>query len=119
MNIRIIKNEAQHAEALGKLASLMNSCPPAGSEAEGDLELLALVIEDYERKMFPIEAPTPLEAIEFRMEQAGLNARDMVPYLGSPSKVSEVLNGKRALSLTMIRKLSEGLGIPAEVLLAV
>ena len=78
--------------------------------------MLSLLIHHYEEKHFPIGLPSPVDAIRFRMEQQGLKARDLVPYLGSPSKVSEVLSGRRRLSLTMIRNLT-GLGIPAAVLL--
>ena len=86
--------------------------------AEGDeLELLLLLIETYEEKEFPIGLPDPIEAVRFRMEQANLKQKDLVPIFGSKGKVSEVLNGKRDLSLTMIRKLVTELGIPAEVLL--
>ena len=85
---------------------------------EGDeLELLLLLVETYEKKEFPIDLPNPIEAISFRMEQGKLKPKDLIPIFGSKSKVSEVLNGKRELSLTMIRKLVSDLGIPAEVLL--
>ena len=72
----------------------------------------------YEPKAFPIGLPDPLAAIQFRMEQQGLKAKDLIPYFGSASKVSEVLSGKRRLSVTMMRNLVEGLGIPAKVFLA-
>jgi HTH-type transcriptional regulator/antitoxin HigA len=87
-----------------------------GSADFEELELLTLLIEKYEDEHYPIDCPDPVEAIKFRMEQQGLSARDMIPYLGSQSKVSEVLNHKRPLSLAMIHALSQGLGIPAEVL---
>jgi HTH-type transcriptional regulator/antitoxin HigA len=74
-------------------------------------------VELYEEKAYRINLPDPITAIRFRMEQQGLKAKDMVPYIGSAPKVSEVLSGKRRLSLTMIRNLVNGLGIPAEVLL--
>jgi HTH-type transcriptional regulator/antitoxin HigA len=90
-----------------------------GSPDEDELRLLGLLVEHYEQEHYPIGSPTPLEAIEFFMNQNNLTNADMVKYLGSPSKVSEVLSGKRALSKTMIRKLVEGLGIPAEILLEV
>ena len=80
-------------------------------------ELLLLLVETYEEAAFPIDLPEPVAAIRFRMEQQELKPKDLVPYIGSKSKVSEVLNGRRPLSLTMIRKLVTGLGIPAEVLL--
>lgn len=115
---KLIKTPEDHAEALHRLDELMARDPAVGS-AEGDeLELLAHLIEDYEKQKYDLGFPTPVEAIRFRMEQQGLKAKDLVSYLGSPSKVSEVLNGKRPLTLTMIRRLHEGLGIPAEVLIA-
>ena len=80
------------------------------------IDLLATLVEVYEEKHFPMESPDPVEAILFRMEQQALKQRDLVPYIGSKSKVSEVLSRKRPLSLNMIRALSEGLGIPAEIL---
>ncbi len=88
-----------------------------GSADEEALELWGLLIREYEKEHYPIELPDPIDAILFRMEQAGLKPKDLIPYIGSQSKVSEVLNRKRRLSLTMIRALQQGLGIPAEVLL--
>jgi HTH-type transcriptional regulator / antitoxin HigA len=82
-----------------------------------ELELLAAVVELYEDKVYPIEPPSPLAAIRFRIEQQGLKPKELVPYIGSAPKVSEVPSGKRPLSLAMIRQLVKGLGIPAEVLL--
>lgn len=117
IQIKIIKCESDYTEALGRLSSLMDAVP--GSPEEDDLELLSLVIEKYEEEHFPIDLPDPVEAIKFRMEQQGLTRKDLVQYIGSQSKVSEVLNRKRPLSLAMIRALHDGLGIPAEVLLQV
>lgn len=115
---KLIKTPADHAEALRRLDELM-ACNPATGTANGnELELLAHLIEDYERQHHELGFPSPVEAIRFRMDQQGLKPKDLVPYLGSPSKVSEILNGKRPLTLTMIRRLHEGLGIPAEVLIA-
>ena len=78
---------------------------------------MATLVEAYEKIHFPSEDPTPIEAIEFQMDQLGLKPKDLVPYVGSRSKVSEVLSGKRSLSLNMIRALSEALDIPADVLI--
>ena len=117
MKAKIIKTEAEYDEALKRLEVLMDAKP--GSPEEEELELVGLLVEHYEEEHYPIGPPTPLGAIEFFMDQKGLTNADMVQYLGSPSKVSEVLSGKRALSKTMIRKLVEGLGIPAEILLEV
>jgi HTH-type transcriptional regulator/antitoxin HigA len=112
---KVIKTEADYREALAHLETLMDAAP--NSPAEEELELLAVLIEEYEKDKCPIGLPDPIEAIKFRMEQQGLTRKDLVPYIGSQSKVSEVLNGKRPLSLSMIRNLEKGLGIPAEVLL--
>lgn len=116
--MKIIKTPEAHSAALAELEKIMIKNPVPGSSAADRLELLALLVEDYEKKHFPIPAPSPVEAILFRMEQEGLNRSDLVPFIGPKSKVSEVLGKKRPLSLTMIRKLHRGLGIPAEILLA-
>ncbi|MCJ7624815.1 MAG: ImmA/IrrE family metallo-endopeptidase, partial [Anaerolineaceae bacterium] len=115
MKIKIIKTEAEYQEALEYIESLMDSTP--GSPEEEILDVLSLLIEKYEQEHYPIDLPDPIEAIRFRMEQQGLTQKDMRRYIGSQSKVSEVLNYKRQLCLSMIRSLYEGLGIPAEVLL--
>jgi HTH-type transcriptional regulator/antitoxin HigA len=81
------------------------------------LDILSLLIHDYEDRVFPIDKPDPLAAIRFRMAQQGLTKKDLVPFLGSPSRVSEVLSGRRSLSLKMIRALVRGLRVPAEILL--
>lgn len=116
MNPKILKTENEYREALSRVEGLMDAEP--GTPDGDDLELWSMLVEDYEERHFPIPMPDPISAIRFRMEQAGLRDGDLAPYLGNKSKVSEVLNGKRPLSLTMIRKLHEGLGIPAEVLLS-
>lgn len=115
--IKIIKTEQDHTEAMERLLALMDADPAEGSEEENELEVLAVLIEQYESEHFPPDLPDPVEAIKFRMDQQGLTQKDMKPYIGSASKVSEVLNGKRPLSLAMIRKLHVGLGIPANVLI--
>jgi HTH-type transcriptional regulator/antitoxin HigA len=113
MKIRILKNEADYEAALAEIEKIMVSPRPDADR----LELLALLVSDYEDKNYPIYMPDPVEAITFRMEQMGLTRKDLERYIGSRSKVSEVMSGKRRLSLSMIRALHEGLGIPAEVLL--
>jgi HTH-type transcriptional regulator / antitoxin HigA len=115
MEIKILKTEEEYEAALERIEALMEAEP--GSPEGEELELLALLVEKYEDEHYPISLPGPVEAIKFRMDQEGLEPKDMIPYLGSQSKVSEVLNYKRPLSLAMIRALHEGLGIPAEVLL--
>ncbi|MCC5875579.1 MAG: hypothetical protein JJU11_05105 [Candidatus Sumerlaeia bacterium] len=115
MMVKIIRTEADYEEAMGRLEELLDA--PAGSPEAEELEVLSLLLADYEERAFPMDFPDPVAAIRFRMEQQGLAPRDLVPYLGSPSRVSEVLNGQRRLSLNMIRRLVDGLGIPAEVLI--
>ncbi|MDD2897838.1 MAG: ImmA/IrrE family metallo-endopeptidase [Desulfuromonadaceae bacterium] len=112
---KIIKNETDYEAALGRIDELMDADPETA--AGDELELLVTLVEMYESKAHPIDLPDPIEAIAFRMEQAGLKQKDLIPYIGSRSKVSEVLSRQRPLSIAMMRKLHEGLGIPADVLL--
>lgn len=116
--IKVLKTDDEHAQAMERLIELLDLNPKEGSNKENELDLLALVIEKYEENRFPIENPSPVEAIKFRMEQEGLTQRDLIPYIGSLPKVSEVLNEKRKLSLNMVKKLSSGLGISADILIA-
>lgn len=113
MHLKIIKTEADYETALSRVDDLMSAEP--GTLEFDELEVMSLLVERYETDNHPIELPTPLEAIEFRMDQAGLKQRDLIPYIGSSSKVSEVLAGKRPLTLAMMKALHRGLGIPAEV----
>ncbi|MBN1621851.1 MAG: hypothetical protein JW871_04590 [Endomicrobiales bacterium] len=115
MTTRLIKNEEDYNLALSRIEELMDA--EQGTDEMDELELLTALVEMYEQKQYPIDWPDPVEAIKFRMEQMGLAQKDMVPYFGSKSKVSEVLNGKRPLTLSMMRELNKGLGIPAEILL--
>jgi HTH-type transcriptional regulator/antitoxin HigA len=115
MKPKVIKTEEEHQIALSKVESLMDAEPGTAKEAE--LELWSLLVENYEREHHAIDLPDPVEAIRFRMEQRGMRAVDMVPYFSSKSRVSEVLGRKRPLTLSMIRALSAGLHIPAEVLI--
>ncbi len=115
MTPKILKTEDDYRAALERVGEIMDATP--GTPDGDELELLATLARLYEGKNSPIDPPDPIEAIKFRMEQAGLTRKDLIPYIGSLSKVSEVLNRKRTLSLKMIRSLHSGLGIPAEVLL--
>jgi HTH-type transcriptional regulator/antitoxin HigA len=114
---KVLKSAKDYDAAMARIDELFASKP--GTKAGDELELLLLLVETYERVAFPIDWPTPIEAIRFRMEQSNLKPKDLIPILGSKSKVSEVLSGKRDLSLAMIRKLVERLGIPANILLQV
>ncbi|MFT7670469.1 MAG: HTH-type transcriptional regulator/antitoxin HigA [Planctomycetota bacterium] len=113
---KLVKTEEEYDDALGRIGELMSA--GRGTPEGDELELLATLVELYEKKHWAIAPPNPIEAIKFRMEQQGLSRRDLVPYIGSANRVSEILNGKRSLSLKMIQRLHEGLGIPADSLLA-
>lgn len=114
MQPKIIKTEAEYEAALRKVESLMDAEP--GSPEEDALELWSLLVERYEEEQHAIDLPDPIEAIRFRMEQEGLRQKDLQKYLPNKSRISEILNRKRPLSLSMIRSLHRGLGIPADVL---
>ena len=116
--VKVIKTHRDYDAAVVRLSTLMDENMAPGSSKEAELELLALVIESYERSKVEPVVPDPIEAILFRMDQLGLKKVDLVPYMGSLPKVSEVLARKRPLNLAMIRKLHHELGIPADVLLA-
>jgi HTH-type transcriptional regulator/antitoxin HigA len=118
MRLKVIETDAQHEEALVMLEKMIDSDPVSGSVKAENLEVLAVLIESYEDSHFPMDEPDPIEAIKFRMDQMELTNKDMIPYFGSKARVSEVLNGKRHLSLAMIRKLHKSLGVPAKILLA-
>ena len=116
MQTRLIKTSAEYERAIEELESLIALDPAANSDEADRLHLLALLIESYESQNFPIELPSPIEAIKFRMEEQQLKPRDLIPFIGSRSKVSEVLSGKRPLTVAMIRALHNGLDIPLNVL---
>ena len=115
--LRPIRSESTYREYLGIIDQLVDC--EENSQEEELLELVSILVENYEAKHYPIEAPDPLEAIKLRMEEQGLKRKDMIDYFGSASRVSEVLNRKRPLTLEMIRKIHRGLGISAETLIAV
>lgn len=119
MNIKVIKSSDEYSQAMARIFALMALDLKADSKEGSELELLALVVEDYERKIVPPAVTDPVEAILFRMDQMKLARKDLESYIGSVSKVSEVLSRKRPLSLSMIRRLHKGLGIPADVLIGV
>lgn len=119
MNIHPIRTEDDYRTALRELSAYFDSEPAPGTEDGDRFEILATLVEVYEARHFPIEAPDPIEAIRFRMEQAGLTVKDLVPSIGKPNRVYEVLNRKRGLTVQMIRNLHRDLGIPAESLIGV
>jgi HTH-type transcriptional regulator/antitoxin HigA len=117
MDIRPLRTEGDYKAALAAVSVLVDA-DPAPDTPEGDaLEILSMLVEHYESEHFPLENPDPIEAIKFRMEQQGLSVPDMQPFIGNANRVYEVLNGKRTLSLAMIRRLHAGLHIPAEILI--
>lgn len=118
MNVKVIQNKEEYDAAMQHLDTLMDRNPVPGSDEDNELQLLALVIEKYEESLVPPIKTDPVNAILFRMDQMGLSRKDLENYIGSPSKVSEVLARKRPLSLSMIRSLHHGLGIPADLLIA-
>lgn len=115
MKIRLISTEADYEEALAEIRRLWRA-EPGGPQAD-TLELLAMLAHRYEREKEPLPALDPIDAILFRMDQAGLSRKDLVPIFGTAGRVSEVLRRKRPLSLEMIRKLHFKLGIPLESLI--
>ncbi|TDR45696.1 HTH-type transcriptional regulator/antitoxin HigA [Tahibacter aquaticus] len=117
MNVKIIKGAKDYEAAMARLSALMSLNFKPNSKEENELELLALVVQDFERQTVPPIQTDPIESILFRMDQMQLSRKDLIPYIGSNSKVSEVLSRKRPLSLPMIRRLNRGLGIPADILI--
>lgn len=114
MQIRPIKTVEDNNAALARIEQLWDAEP---NTPEGDeLDVLATLVSAFEEESFPIEAPDPIEAIKFRMEQQGLEDKDLVQFLGQRSRVTEVMNRQRRLSITMIRKLNAGLKIPLDCL---
>lgn len=115
MDINLIKTEKDYNQALERLELIFNA--KKGSPEGDELELLGILIDQYENEYFPIDLPDPIEAIKFRMEQMGYNQNDLAKIVGLKSRASEILNRKRKLSLEMIRRLHTSLNIPTEVLI--
>ncbi len=115
MKIAPIHNEKDYHNALERLEVIFDS--KKGTEQGDELEILSILIDNYENKNFPIGMPDPIEAIKFRMEQMGMKQKDLAEIVGFKSRVSEILNKKRKLTLEMVRKLNVNLHIPTEVLI--
>ena len=115
MDVKVIKTEEDYNKAMNIIDSLIDS--PVGSEEAERLELLSILVEDYENKHYKIEAPDPIEAIKQRAEQLGLTRKDLERSIGSRGRVSEILNKKRKLTLSMIKRLNKNLNIPADILI--
>jgi len=114
MTIRPIRNEEDYETALEEIETLWNATP--NSPKADRLDVLVLLVEAYEEEHYPIPPPDPIDMILHVMDARGLTRRDMEPYLGTRARVSEILNRRRPLTLTMIRRLQRGLGIPADIL---
>lgn len=114
MTITLLNTDEQYRAALARVGQIFNA--PPGSPEENEAEVLTLLIEDYEDRHYPMPPPHPIEAIKFRMEQLGMSAADLAVVIGHRGRVSEILSGKRKLSLAMIRRLSRDLRIPADIL---
>ena len=114
MELKPIRTKRDYEAALKQAEAWWDA--PAGSPKAERLDVLVLLIEDYEARHFPIDPPDPVEFLQFIMEQRGLARKDLEPFIGSRARVAEVLNRVRPLSLEMIRSLSEGLNLPADVL---
>ena len=113
----LIKDKAQYNAAMDRIIELANSDLMENTPEFDEFELLSLLIKEYENKKYPKTKTDPIRALKFVMEQNNLKNKDMIPYLGSSSKVSEILNYKRPLTLNMIRELHNGLGIPYELII--
>ena len=114
-NFKPIRTEADYSAALARIAELMDSVPDSPESEE--LDALADLLEMYEERHMQMGYPSPIAAIEFRMDQAGLSPRDLIPFIGSRVELSEILSGKRAITIPMARALQENLGVQADVLL--
>lgn len=117
MEIRPIRTEEDYKAALREVSAYFDNEPTPGTPEGDRFEVLLTLVEAYEARHYPIELPDPVEAIKFRMEQAGLTPKDLVPFIGRLNRVYEILNRKRPLTLNMIWKLNQNLGIPAECLI--
>lgn len=115
MTLRPLKTEVDYKEALAEIESVFNA--EANTPEADRLDVLAMLVEAYEEEHYPIPAPDPVAALEYYMDSRGLTRRDLEPYLGSRARVAEVLNRKRGLSIEMIRRLHQGLGISADILI--
>ena len=118
MNIYPIRTEEDHQRALKQVAPFFDNPPADDDPVWADVDVMVTLIDAYEREHFPIkDTASPIDCIKFRMEQQGLTVKDLVPFIGRTNRVYEILSGKRNLTLDMIRKLHEGLGIPLECLI--
>lgn len=115
MEIKLIKTEKDYRDALSELETLFDA--PMGTKESDYADVLALLVDDYENKHYPIEAPDPIEAIKIRMEEMNLKQKDLAAYIGGKNRVSEVLNKRRKLTVEMIRNLTARLNLPPHILI--
>ena len=115
MDIKLIKNEEDYHKALERMGEIFDA--PIGTMESDEADILALLIDEYEKKNYPIDAPDPIEAIKIRMEEMDLKQVDLIPEIGGKSRVSEILNKKRKLTVDMIRNLANRLQLSAELLI--
>ncbi len=118
MDIKPIRIDDDYKAALKEIAALMDSDPDLGTPEGDRLDILTTLVQAYEARHFPMDLPDPVEAIKFRMEQKGLQPKDLEPMIGRLNRVYEVLNRKRPLTMPMVWRLHTGLGIPAESLIS-
>jgi HTH-type transcriptional regulator/antitoxin HigA len=114
VQVHPIRSETDYDAALERIDALMGAKP--GSSEGDELDVLATLVDAYEEKRFPMDAPDPVTAIQFQMEQQGLTRKDLEPMIGSRARVSEIMTGKRGLTLAMVRRVRSGLGISADLL---
>ena len=115
MNVKLIKTEQDYQAALNHLEEIFDA--PVGSSESDEADVLGLLVDEYEKEHYQIEAPDPIEAIKIRMEELNLKQIDLIPEIGGKSRVSEILNRKRRLTIEMIRKLKKRLNLSAELLI--
>jgi len=115
MELKPIRTDAEHADALAEVERLWDA--PEGSAEADRLEVLVMLVEAYETARFPIEAPDPIDFLEYVMDSRALTRKDLEPYIGPRGRVADIMNRARPLSIGMIRRLSSGLGLPADVLI--
>lgn len=116
ISLKAIKSQKQYREYLKIIDSLVDC--RGGSPEEEVLELISILVSDYESKKYPIEPPDPIDSIKIKISEQGLKRKDLAKYFGSSSRVSEILNRKRPMTIEMIRKIHKGLKIPADTLIA-
>lgn len=117
MEIKAIRTDTDYREALNQISVLIDLDPDRNSSEGECLEIIGILVQAYEAEHYPIDPPDPIEAIRFRMDQSGMAAKDLIPFIGPLNRVYEILAHTRPLTLPMIRRIHKGMGIPAAVLI--